>query len=191
MAGKQAPVGLKDLHYAIATIAEDGTVTYEEVKKISDVQTATITPSVSTDKYYADDTTADIVNSFDGCTVELTTYGIKNSILAELEGHETDENGVTIEKADDEAPYIALGFRSKKRNGKYRYVWLLLGKKQLDKEEYESKQDKENPKSTTLTFQFVARADGFWRYRVDEDDENAPADLADKWFTQVYDGTWA
>ena len=186
---KQATVGVKDLCYAIATVATDGSVTYAAPKTITSVQKIGLSVSASSDKYYADDAVADIVNNFEGASVTIDTYGIDNATIAELEGHTVDENGVMVESKNDDPPYIALGFKSKKRNSNYRYVWLLLGKKQADSEEYETIKDKEEPKSSQLTFEFVARADDNWRYKVDGDDPTIDPGLADVFLTQVYDGT--
>jgi len=44
-----------------------------------------------------------------------------------LLGHSVT-GGVLIKKSTDTAPYVALGFKSKKSNGSYRYVWLYKGK---------------------------------------------------------------
>lgn len=188
--GKQATIGVKDLCYAVATVAADGTVTYATPKPIASVQKIGLSVSASSDKHYADDTTVDIINNFEGCSASIDTYGIDNATIAELEGHTVDTNGIMVENENDEAPYIAIGFKSKKRNDKYRFMWLLLGKKQADSEEYETKKEKKDPKSSSMSFEFVPRADGNWRYKVDEDDISAPADLATKFLATVYDGTW-
>jgi len=153
------------------------------------VQKIGLSVASSQDKYYADDSTVDIINNFDSATVTIDTYGLNNATIAELEGHTVDTNGIMVEKSSDEAPYIALGFKSLKRNAKYRLVWLLLGKKQNDNEEYETIKDKQDPKSATSTFQFVPRADKNWRYKVDEDDATVAEDILTKFFTNVYDGT--
>lgn len=50
---------------------------------------------------------------------------------AKLQGDKVVE-GVLI------APTLALGFKSKKNNGKYRYVWLLKGKFELTADEYDT-----------------------------------------------------
>jgi len=186
----QATVGAKNLHYAIATVAEDGTVTYDSPVKIADFQKITISASTSTDKYYADDRAVDIINSFEGCTVTLTTQGMSTETEAVLKGITIDENGVLTDNIHNEPPYIALGFQSLKANGKYRFVWLLLGKMQIFNEEYETIKDKKEPKSLEIPFEFVARADGNWRHKIDEDSENAPEDLETKWFQKVYDGSF-
>lgn len=185
-----ATVGAKNLYYAIATVAEDGSVTYDTPVKIADFQKINISASTSTDKYYADDRTTDIINSFDGCTVTLSTQGMSTETEAILKGIIVDENGVLTDNIYNEPPYIALGFQSLKANGKYRFVWLLQGKMQIFDEEYETIKNKKEPKALEIPFEFVARADGNWRHKVDEDSATAPADLATQWFTKVYDGSF-
>lgn len=187
---KQATQDVKNIYYAIATVADDGAVTYGTPKKIFDLQKISLSISSSTEKHYTSDG-PDIINSFEGGTITIGTYGIDNATLAELEGHEVDSNHVVIEKATDEAPYVAIGFQAEKRNGKNRFVWLVLCKKKLDNEEYAVKESKINPQPTTLTFEISERADGQWRNKVDEDDTDAPANLKDKWFKKVYDGKLA
>jgi len=187
---KHATIGVKNVHYAIATVAEDGTVTYGTPKKISNSQKIDVSVSSSTEKYYADDDVVDIVSSFEKATVTLDNYGLDNATLVDLHGNAVDDNGVIIEKTTDEARYIALGWQSLKRDGKYRFVWFVLGKKQYDNEEYETTKAKIEPKSTKSTFEFVKRTDDIWRYKADEGDTNVPADIADKWFTKVYNGSF-
>lgn len=186
----QATVGAKNLYYAIATVAEDGSVTYDTPVKIADFQKITIAASTSSDKYYADDRTAEIINSFDGCTVTLSTLGMKLETEAALKGLEIDANGVLTDDIYAEPPYIALGFQSLKANGKYRFVWLLQGKMQIFDEEYETIKEKKEPKALEIPLEFVHREDGKWRHKIDEEMTGAPTDLQTKWFTQVYDGSF-
>jgi len=58
--------------------------------------------------------------------------------------------GVLIESKDDLPPTIALGFKSKKNNGKYRYVWLLKGKFELVTDEYDTEAEKPKAQSAKL-----------------------------------------
>lgn len=182
--------GLRDLHYAIATIAEDGSVTYAVPKPIRNLQKMGLDIKVSGDKYYADDSIAHIENNFEGCAVQLELLGVGTEEEAELKGAVIDENGVMIDSATDIPPYIALGFRAARADNKYRYVWLTLGKMQPSKEDYQTQEQKKQLQSVALNFEFDKRADGVWRYKTDEDSENAPADLKTKWFEKVYDGNF-
>jgi phi13 family phage major tail protein len=58
--------------------------------------------------------------------------------------------GVLIENKDDIPPTIALGFKFKKNNGKYRYVWLLKGKFELATDEYDTEVEKPMAQSAKL-----------------------------------------
>lgn len=44
-----------------------------------------------------------------------------------LLGNAVDDNGVLVRTATDKPPYFAVGFKSEKSNGKYRFVWLYKG----------------------------------------------------------------
>lgn len=191
MSNKLATVGIKDFHFAIATEVE-GVVTYGTPKPIRDIQRISIQPSTSTDKYYADDNTADILDSFDGATVSADFYGVAYKLISEISGSKVDTNGVIVEKGLDEAPYIAVGFRSLKRNKKYRYVWLVYGKKTTHTEEMETIKEKQDPKSMTLPFEFIVSPEtNIWKYTVDEEDLDAEVTgIETKWFAKVYDGSF-
>lgn len=187
---KNAVQDVKNIYRATATVAEDGSVTYEKPKKLFDSQKIALSVSTTTDKYYTTDG-VDVINSFEGGTLAITNYGLDNATLVEIEGHTVDDNGVIIHSSKDEAPYQAIGFEIEKRNKKKRYVWLLMCKKKIDNEEYEVKEGKINPKSESLTFEITEGPDGEWKYSIDEDDANAPTDLDSKWFEKVYDGKFA
>jgi phi13 family phage major tail protein len=192
MGKKQATDNIRNLHYAIAIIDETtGKVTYNAPEKISDFQKIKISVSSNTDKHYADGGVCDVINNFEGGKAEIDTYGIDNKTIALIEGHKVDANGVMISSAEDEAPYIALGFEAMKRNKKKRFVWLLLCKKSLGSEEYETRKGKSDPKGTNLSFELIQREDGIWKYTIDEDDENAPKNLNETWFKKVYDGSFS
>lgn len=187
---KQATQDVKNIYYAKATIEEDGTVTYETPKKLFDLQKIKLTVSTSSEKYYTSDG-IDIINNFEGGSLDLDTYGIEDAALFELEGTTADSNGVYTSRSNDEPPYVAIGYEMEKRNGKSKFVWLLLCKKKLSGEEGEVKKDKISPKGSVLPFDVIERSDKQWRHTISEDDTNAPADLKDKWFEKVYDGQWA
>lgn len=191
MIGKNATIGVDKLHYAEVTLDEETKeVTANGTpKKIPDVNKINITVKTNRTEAYADDIT-EIDDDIESIDIAIDTIGISNTILAELDGHTFDSNGVMVHNRDDKAKHIAIGFRSKKKNKAYRYVWLLLGKKAPSNEEYETQKGKEG-KKTQLTFTFVHRTDGNIKYQVDSDNEKAPEDLDSKWFAKVYDGTWA
>jgi len=94
--------------------------------------------------------------------------------------------GVLIESKQDLAPTVALGFKSKKHNGKYRFVWLLKGKFELAADEYDTEADKPAPKTAKLKGTFYSRDfDGNFRFIADEDEVGIDPLIISGWFTAV------
>ena len=62
---------------------------------------------------------------FKSGTLSLGIDDIGNDVAAALVGAKVDQNGVLISSGDDVSNYVAIGFRAKKANGKYKYYWFL------------------------------------------------------------------
>lgn len=181
MAGVQ--IGLRDLYYAILTKDDSTGVAYQKPVKIAGAINAKISPKVDTQTLYADDGPSETVTSLGEIEVEFGVKDIPLSVQAALLGHSMS-NGILIKKADDVAPYVALGFRSKKSNGKYRYVWLYKGRFETPEQEYKTMEDKPNFQSANLKGTFVKRDyDGLWQVIGDEDE--AGFTKANTWFDSV------
>ena len=131
-----------------------------------------------------DDSVEDILNNFDSCDVEIELNQLTIESRALLQGSKVVD-GMLIENKDDIAPDIALGFRSKKSNGKYRYVWLLKGKFEHTEDEYETIGEKATPKTNSLKGSFYSRNDGNWRIMEDEDSEGSKPERLKTWFDEV------
>ncbi len=178
-----AQVGLKDLHFAILTADTRNNLVYEMPKPIVGAINATINPEVSTQELYADDQLWESVSTLGKVDVEIETADLPLTIRAEILGNEL-KKGVLIEKATDIPPHIALGFRSLKSNGKYRYVWLLKGVSQPVAEDFATKKDSIEHKTPKVRFTFMARVhDGQWKRTADEDCEDFNGGRT--WFRQV------
>ncbi|MCD8502946.1 MAG: phage tail protein [Bacillaceae bacterium] len=178
-----AQVGLKDLHFAILVEDSKDVVEYEAPESLIGAINATINPTVNTQELYADDQLWESVSALGKIDVEVETAELPLKLRAKLGGH-TLENGVLIEKSTDVAPHVALGFKSLKSNGKYRYVWLLKGVAEPMAEDYSTKADNIEHKTPKLKLTFMPRAhDGEWKHTADEDTENFTG--ADDWFDHV------
>jgi phi13 family phage major tail protein len=178
-----AQVGLKDLHFAILTADTKEELAYEAPEAVVGAINATINPEVGTQELYADDQLWESVSTLGKIDVEIETADLPLSVRAKLLGNEL-KGGVLIEKASDVPPHIALGFRSLKSNGKYRYVWLLKGVAQPIAEDFSTKKDSVEHKTPQVKFTFMARVyDGEWKHTADEDGEDFIG--ADTWFNQV------
>lgn len=71
-----------------------------------------------------DDGAAEIIKEFKNGTLSLGVDDIGRAAAEELTGATTDDNGVLISTSEDGGKPVAVGFRAKKANGKYRYFWL-------------------------------------------------------------------
>lgn len=181
MAGVQ--VGLRDLYYAILTKDDSTGVAYQTPVKIAGAINAKISPKVESETLYADDGPSETATSLGEIDVELETKDLPLSAQAALLGH-TISNGVLIKDADDVAPYVAIGFRSKKSNGKYRYVWLFKGRFETPEQEYKTAEDKPSFQTPKIKGTFIKRDyDGFWQAIGDEDETGFTA--GNTWFNNV------
>lgn len=181
-------VGFDKLYYAIMT--DETTETYDTPKPIPGAITGTITPTTNTSTLYADDQAAEVATSLGGVEVEIGVKDLPANVLADILGSTVNSEGVLIDTKFDNPPYVALGFRSLKSNGKYRYYWLYKGKFQLSEESFNTKTDTPEFQTPTITAQFIPRdKDGRWRARVDEDDANVDPSVIANWFTTVYEET--
>ncbi|MED1642266.1 phage tail protein [Brevibacillus agri] len=181
-------IGMDKIHYAIMTDEEQET--YGTPKPIPGAITGTVSPTTNTETLYADDQTWETASSLGEIEIELNVADLTQEVLADLLGATVDANGVMVQAATDVAPYVALGFRSQKSNGKYRYYWFYKGKFQPNEEEFQTKEDSPSFQTPTITGTFISRqTDKMWRARVDEDGETVPAQVISNWFTAVYDGT--
>lgn len=184
--GKGVRVGLKDVHYAI--MQEDET--YATPKKLIGAISATISPTTNTETLYADDQAYEVASSLGDISVEMNVANIDAEDLKELLGHKINADGVLVKSSEDNAPYVALGFRSKKSNGKYRYTWLYKGKFQPEEQNYETKKDSPAFQTPTISGTFIPReTDKQWQAQVDEDDTGVKPEVITNWFTSVYEET--
>lgn len=185
--GKGVRVGLDMLHYAIMT--DETTETYATPKPIPGAITATVSPEVNSETLYADDQAAEVATALGGIELEINTKDLTAAVLKDLLGSTIDENGVLVDNKGDNPPYVALGWRSRKSNGQFRYFWYFKGKFVPSEEEFNTKEDSPSFQTPTITGTFLPKdTDGNWRARVDSDDEDVPAAVITNWFTEVYDG---
>lgn len=177
-------IGLERLTVAKITKDDETGTIYAVPVKLERSIKAKISPKTSSEKLYSDDSVEDILNNFDSCDVEIEVNQLTIASRALLQGSKVVD-GMLIENKDDLAPELALGFRSKKSNGKYRYVWLLKGKFEHTEDEYETIGEKPTPKTNSLKGSFYGRNDGNWRLMEDEDSEGANMERLANWFVSV------
>jgi len=119
-----ATIGLDKLYYAKITEGAGGNETYATPGQLAKAISAELTIERNEATLYADDGQAEVVKEFKSGTITLGIDDIGYSIAADLIGAVIDANGVLISGGEDAAKPVAIGFRAKKSNGKYKYYWL-------------------------------------------------------------------
>ena len=73
---------------------------------------------------YADDGASEVVKEFKSGALTLGIDDIGSLVAQDLTGCKIDSNNVVVSRSEDGGKPVAIGFRAKKSNGKYRYFWL-------------------------------------------------------------------
>ncbi|MNM08204.1 hypothetical protein D3C81_182700 [compost metagenome] len=183
------PIGLRDVVYAkLVTDPAFGTglATYETPKKIPGAITASINPNASTETLFADDGPYETASTIGNIGLELNVADLPIEVQADLLGH-TLAGGVLIRKSSDIPPWIAVGFRSLKSNGSYRYTWLAKGKFSLPEQANQTKADSINWNTATISGSFVKReCDDEWERHIDQDHPDYVPTMGTNWLTNPY-----
>lgn len=196
MTKQYSVVGVDSVYYALVTQDDENGYVAGTPQQLSQAMEIKGTPAASSETQFADNTEHDVVTVEGPTTLELIVPNIGEDILAELLGAVLDTaTGRIFDDANPaEAPYFALGYRFKKRNGSYRYRWYLKCRAEKPMEEGVSESDKVNLKTTTLkvtaiktTYQFdligdASRMAGVKRVHGDDDLANFDAST---WFDAV------
>ena len=176
-------IGLADVYYAtLVSDASDGAV-YGTPVQIVGAITANINPNGSIETLFADDGPMETAANVGQIALELTVADLPLTQMAVLLGHTAPSAGVMYKGPSDTPPWVAIGFKSLKSNGKYRYVWLLKGKFAEGEMNHETKNDAVNFQTATLTGNFVKREyDDHW-IKMGDEDESGGASVGTTWFT--------
>lgn len=119
-----ATIGLDKLVYAPITEDKNGNETYGTPVQLAKAISADLSIELNEATLFADDGLAENVKEFKSGTISLGVDDIGNDAAVALVGATLDSNGVLISGGEDVAQYVAIGFRAKKSNGKYKYYWL-------------------------------------------------------------------
>ncbi|HZK62360.1 MAG TPA: major tail protein [Anaerovoracaceae bacterium] len=169
-----AAISVENLVYALLT--DEALGTYGTVTPISPVINVKVTPSSSSDVLYAEGRAVETVTSVGVVSVEFEAQDFPLEVQAAMLGHTLDPlTGVMIHNSGDIAPYLALGFKVKKANGKYRHIWLTKGNFEEPGVEAVTQGDKVTFSTPKIKGSFIVPASGDWKYTMDEDSGSAPA----------------
>ncbi|MEC3299294.1 phage tail protein, partial [Bacillus thuringiensis] len=165
-------------------------VDYSAVKEMEGAVKIKTSKKVASEIMWSDNKKSEIAESDGEVEVEIELRSISLSTKADIEGYPEVKDGVLDERREGEKPYLAIGWRFLKANGKYRYVWLLKGKLSQEEEEGETKKDKPNFQTTKLKGSFIERDfDDRPKFTADADEPTFTKAVGDNWFKKVYEKT--
>jgi phi13 family phage major tail protein len=192
-----ATIGLDRLYYAKITENENGEETYDTPVPLAKAITAELSVELAEATLYADDGAAEVVKEFQSGTLTLGVADIGVAAAEVLTGATLDDNNVLISASEDGGTPVAIGFRAKKANGKYRYFWLYRVKFGIPATNLQTKGDSITFSTPTIEGTVMRRnkPDGQgkhpWKAEVSEDDPGVSPETITGWYTEVYEPVFA
>lgn len=192
-----ATIGLDKLFYAKLTNGADGDETYDTPKQLAKAMNVGLSIELAEAILYADDGAAEIVKEFKKGTLSLGIDDIGSKAASDLTGAIIDKNGVVVSTSEDGGEPVAIGFRAKKSNGKYRYFWLYRVIFGIPATNLTTKGESVEFSTPTIEGTVTRRnkvdAKGKhpWKAEVTEGDTTVTDDTISRWFTEVYEPAYA
>lgn len=188
-----ATIGLDSLVYAKITEDTEGNETYDTPKVLAKAMTAELTIDPAEATLFADDGVCEVVKEFKSGTLTLGIDDIGAAVAGDLIGVKVDNNGVLVSSVEDSAEPVAVGFRAKKANGKYRYFWLYRVKFGIPGTSLQTKGDSITFSTPTIEGTVMRRnkedAGGNhpWKIEVTEGETSVTPATISGWFSEVYE----
>lgn len=191
-----ATIGLDKLFYAKITEDDAGDETYGTPVQLAKAMNADLSVELAEATLYADDGASEIVKEFKNGTLSLGVDDIGASVASDLTGATIDANGVVVSASEDGGEPVAVGFRAKKSNGKYKYYWLYRVKFGIPATNLATKGDSITFSTPTIEGTILRRnkVDGKgkhpWKAEVTEGDAAVTSEVITNWYQEVYEPSY-
>ena len=189
-----ATIGLDRLFYAKIKEQPNGEETYEKPIPLAKAMTAELSVELAEATLYADDGAAEVIKEFQSGTLSLGVDDIGTTVASDLTGAVIDDNHVLVSTSEDGGEPVAVGFRAKKSNGKYRYFWLYKVKFGIPATNLTTKGESIEFSTPTIEGTVLRRnkpdalGNHPWKAEVNED-ETAEQVIA-SWYSEVYEPSY-
>ena len=191
-----ATIGLDKLYYAPITEDENGEETYGTPVQLAKAISAELSVELAEATLYADDGASEVVKEFKSGTLSLGVDDIGPSVASDLSGVTIDKNNVIIASSEDTTSPVAIGFRAKKSNGKYKYFWLYRVKFGIPASSLATKGDSITFSTPTIEGTIMRRNkpngknNHPWKAEVTEGDTGVETSVITNWYSKVYEPTY-
>lgn len=188
-----ATIGLDKLYYAKITEDEDGHETYGAPIKLAKAISAGLSVELAEGTLYADDGEDEIVREFKSGKLTLGVNDIGADVAADLTGAEVDDNGALVSASEDAGVPVAIGFRAKMSNGRYKYFWLYRVKFSVPSTDLSTKGDSITFSTPSIegTISRRHKPDSRdkhpWKTEITDDGTTAIKTTINSWYTAVYE----
>ena len=191
-----ATIGLDKLYYAKITDGSNGEESYEKPVQLAKAMSGDLSVELAEATLYADDGAAEIVKEFKSGKLTLGVDDIGSAAASDLTGATIDANGVIVSTSEDGGTPVAVGFRAKKANGKYRYFWLYRVKFGIPAANMATKGDSITFSTPTIEGTILrrnkpdTRGKHPWKAEVTEGDATVTEETIVNWYNEVYEPSY-
>ena len=173
---------LKNTHYALLSIAEDGTVSYAVPPPMPGSVSISLDANGEPENFYADGVAYYVINNNMGYDGDLELAMIPESFRTEVLKEELDAKGVLIENADVELASFALLFEF---DGDQKHIRHVLYNCSASRPGIEGKtnEDSKEVQTETLTIKATPLANGMVKAKTGN---TTDATVYNDWYKAVY-----
>lgn len=151
--------GISDVVYAEVTGDDNevsGGYVTGTVKDLCGAAELTRTTETSSEAHYYDNVPAIVINSTGADEVTITGSAIPLDVLADITGQYYDTTLGTLVEGQRDVKYFALGYKTKKTNGKEVYVWRFKGQFSIPDSTHTTENDGTDANGQEITFTGIA-----------------------------------
>lgn len=173
---------LKNAHYVLLSIAEDGTVSYGDPKSIPGSVSISLDANGEPENFYADGIAYYVINNNMGYEGGLELALIPEDFRTEILKEELDDNGVLIENAQVELESFALLFEF---DGDQRHIRHVLYNCAASRPGIEGKtnEDTREVQTETLTIKATPLSSGLVKAKTGNTTDTT---VYNDWYKAVY-----
>lgn len=175
-------INVKNIVYALLLSDTSEGVSYGDVKSLGAAMQVQLTPSLSSGTLFGDGVQQENIAKLNGIAMVIDVNKVPIEERAVILGSEY-KDGVLIDKAGDEAPYIAVGYKVEETNASVELVWLLKGRAQPFNSTAQQSTENINFSTDSISINFIPRDfDGVVRYFADSANDSLTSKQVEDWF---------
>ena len=174
--------GLRNCHYAVATMDDSQNVTFEKPVQIPGAVSLSLSAEGDNDPFYADDSVYFLVATNTGYSGDLEVAMIPESFLKDVLKETEDANGVIVENKDAEPAHFALLFEFTGDKKQIRHCMYYCSATRPAMEG-DTKEDKTNVKTEKISITATPLPNGIVKSKTGS---NTSDTVYNDWYKEVY-----